>query len=226
MAIFRGVYGKTEPEYEGCVLYSYEHNGAWDSDWYAVVWDEKEGRVKEVEYDTTRAGGGGWCEIDATDEVMRKVYRYYFNDARKHFDSHIKIEEAKRVRKGDEVTVVRGRKVKKGMVGEVFWVGNTYNPFVRDYELRAGIKVGEEKFFLPVEYLEYKGWEERVATGKERKERIRKIAKNALPIWGVEVLKRAGEYDRRKARVEALQSEGMSLKDAIDKMLVEVGEVC
>jgi len=62
MAVIAGIYGNTEPEYVGCVLSTYELNGYNDSDWYAVCWDREQQKLVEVEYDTTRAGGGGRAE--------------------------------------------------------------------------------------------------------------------------------------------------------------------
>lgn len=95
MAVLCGIYGKTEPEYVGCVLDNYEHNGYNDSDWYAICWDEEQQKVTHVEYDTTRAGGGGYAKVDATMDVIRKVYRYYKEIARKSFDSTWNQEQAK-----------------------------------------------------------------------------------------------------------------------------------
>lgn len=64
--------------YEGCVLGTGEHNGRDDSDFYAIVWDESEQRVREIQYATTR----GWtypnsAEVDATPEVVAKAEAYY-----------------------------------------------------------------------------------------------------------------------------------------------------
>lgn len=58
----------------GLVLDIYEHNGYDDSDFYALVWNEKEQKIDHVEYATTR----GWsypCNawIDATPEVIEKA---------------------------------------------------------------------------------------------------------------------------------------------------------
>ena len=42
MAIYTNVYGDGHtPDYEGCVLDWYEHNGYDDSDWYAICWNEE-----------------------------------------------------------------------------------------------------------------------------------------------------------------------------------------
>ena len=181
MAVLAGIYGNAVPKYEGCVLSTYEHNGYEDSDWYAVVWDEETQCVTEVEYDTTRAAGGGWAKIDATPEVLLKVYRYYKNIGKSLFDKRTNQEQAKKVRKGDTVTVIRGRKVPKGTTGIVFWVGKKYNYYSHHDEDRVGIEVDGERQFLPLEYVQVNDWEERLIRGKERKRKIRNFAVNSMP---------------------------------------------
>ena len=181
MAVIAGIYGKTEPEYVGCVLSAYELNGYNDSDWYAVCWDREQQKLVEVEYDTTRAGGGGRAEIDATQEVLREVYRWYKRMGREHFDCCTNPSNAKKVQKGDTVRVVRGRKVPKGTEGVVFWVGTRYNQYSRMDEERVGIEVAGERGFLNAEYVEVIGWEARLVTGRERKQAIRNFAVNSMP---------------------------------------------
>lgn len=78
MAIFTNVYGDGHtPDYEGCVLDWYEHNGYDDSDWYAICWNEEKQTIDKVLFDTTRCACSGRAEIDATPEVLRKVYHYW-----------------------------------------------------------------------------------------------------------------------------------------------------
>ena len=181
MAVFQGIYGDHDVEYIGCTLATYEHNGAWDSDWYAVVWDDEKGEVMNVMYDTTRGGSGGaWAKVDATDDVTRKVYRHFWNENRKWVDEVWKIEDAKTVRKGDMAIVTRGRKVPKGTIGSVFWVGTCYNRFSGENERRVGIETDGEKKFLPMDYVEVIGWEKRVATGRKRKEAIRNLTLRSI----------------------------------------------
>lgn len=75
MAIFTNVYGDGHtPDYEGCVLDWYEHNGYDDSDWYAICWNEEKQTIDKVLFNTTRCACSGRAEIDATPEVLRKVY--------------------------------------------------------------------------------------------------------------------------------------------------------
>lgn len=181
MAVIAGIYGKTEPEYVGCVLSTYERNGLNDSDWYAICWDREKQKVVEVEYDTTRAGGGGRAEIDATGEVLREVYRWYKRMGREHFDCCTNPSNAKKVQKGDTVRVIRGRNVPKGTEGVVFWVGTRYNQYSRMEEERVGIEVDGDRKFLSLDYVEVIGWEGRLVTGKERKRAIRNFAVNSMP---------------------------------------------
>jgi len=62
-----------ELSYEGAVLATRERNGYHDSDFYAIVWDEAEGRLTSVLYDTTRGASGGSATVDATEEVIEKA---------------------------------------------------------------------------------------------------------------------------------------------------------
>lgn len=182
MAVVAGIYGKSSPEYVGCVLDTYEHNTYHDSDWYAVCWDEEKQEVVHVNYDTTRCGGGGTATIDITEENLRKVYRHYKQDARNRFDTVGNPAAAKQVRKGDTVRVVKGRKVKKGTEGTVAWIGSVYNKFSYCVEERVGIDIGDQRVFVPMDYVEVVGWEQRLVRGKERKEKIRIAAVNRLPV--------------------------------------------
>ena len=91
--------------------------------------------------------------------------------------------EAKKIRIGDEVVVVKGRKVPKGLIGDIFWVGTRFNHYSYRDERRVGIEVDGERMFLPEEYVEVVGWEHRLITGKHRKEKIRNFAINSLPVW-------------------------------------------
>lgn len=182
MAVVAGIYNKCEPEYVGCVLDTYERNGYSDSDWYAVCWDEEKQKVVEVNYDTTRAGGGGWADIDISAENLKKVYRYYYRNERKWFDAIGNPAQAKSIVKGDEVIVIRGRKVPKGTVGKVFWIGIVTNHYTYQKEERVGIEVDETRHFLPKDYVEVAGWETRLVTGKIRKKKIQQLAVSRLPV--------------------------------------------
>lgn len=183
MAVQTWIYGKPDVRYEGCVIGTYEHNGYEDSDFYAICWDDKKQAVVDVEYDTTRCGGGGYAEIDATDEVLQKVYRYYKRIGRSLFDGYSNEEQAKQFGKGDIVVVIRGRKIPKGTVGKVFWIGDCYNQFSYRTEKRVGIEVDGQRMFLPAEYVERDNWQAHLITGKNRKRKIRNFAINSMPSY-------------------------------------------
>jgi hypothetical protein len=146
-----------------------------------VCWDEEQSKVVTIEYDTTRCGGCGYAEIDATEEVLSKVYHYYKNMARIKFDSHDNEHQAKQFSKGDEVEVILGRKVAKGSVGKVFWIGESYNNYTYRNETRVGIMIGDQRVFLPIEYVTKHDWDKYLLTGKARKQAIRKATINSIP---------------------------------------------
>ena len=168
--------------YAGCVLNTWERNGSWDSDFYATVWDEEQGKVRDIEYDTTRCGGGGSAEIDATDEVLNKVYQYYYDNARDYIE-RVAVTCAKKYEKGDDVRVIKGRKVKVGTVGKCFWRGTCYNRYSRMNEDRMGIDVNGERFFIAAENCEHDAWEDRLPTEQEKEEQRRKYAVSCMPYW-------------------------------------------
>lgn len=182
MAVQTWIYGKPDVQYEGCVLDTYEHNGYHDSDFYAVCWDQKKKTIVDIEYDTTRCGGGGWAKVDATDEIIREAYRWYKTIGRGIFDKEENPRQAKVIRKGDTVKVIRGRKIPKNTVGTIFWLGKTYNGYSHREEERVGIELAEgNRVFLPLEYVELVGWEGRLLHGKERKKKIRNFAIRSMP---------------------------------------------
>ena len=183
MSVNTRLYGQTEPEFVGCVLDTYERNGYDDSDFYAVCWDEESKSVIDVEYDTTRCGSGGYATIDATEEVLRKAYRYYKNCSRAFYDAKINPGQAKKVKKGDTVKVIKGRKIPKGSEGRVFWTGVRRNYYTYRDEERVGIEIGDERVFLPIEYVEVVDWQSRLVSGKERKIAIRNSAISSMPAW-------------------------------------------
>lgn len=183
MAVQTWIYGKPDVQYEGCVLNTYERNGYEDSDFYAVCWDREKQEIVEVEYDTTRCGGGGYAKIDATEDTLREVYRYYKKMATDYFDSIYNEKLAKMVRKGDTVEVVRGKKVPKGTVGKVFWTGTKYNPYSYQDEDRVGVEMEDgTRFFVRLDYVAVIGWKDRLIHGKKRRQMIRNNAINSMPM--------------------------------------------
>jgi len=102
--------------YEGAVLATRERNYLYDSDFYAMVWDGS--RVIEVGYATTRYGGGGDAQVDATPEVRAAADEWVVRWAA-HTMRVIEGQRATDVcHKGREVVVTGGRK-HKGKTGTV-----------------------------------------------------------------------------------------------------------
>ncbi len=74
----------------GCVLETRERNYHDDSDFYALVWDDSEQRVRSIDYATTR----GWtypnsATVDATPEILAKVEAWSLEQARKAMAARI-----------------------------------------------------------------------------------------------------------------------------------------
>lgn len=125
--------------YRGAVLELRERNGYHDSDFYAIVWDEGEGKIKDVEYDTTRFAGGGSAHVDATPEVKVKADAYMEECAYQRIKAQDE-RDAHTPTEGKVVKVVRGRKVPIGTVGKIFYTQEqTYSP-----RYRSGYKRGPD----------------------------------------------------------------------------------
>jgi len=115
--------------HRGAVLALGEHNWYGDSDFYAIVWETPApGRggpyPAKVTYGTTR----GWtypnhAVVDATPEVQA-AYAAYTAERQAEARARARLERLAEVRTGKLVRVVRGRKVAKGTLGIVHWVGD------------------------------------------------------------------------------------------------------
>jgi hypothetical protein len=115
-------------DWTGCILGNGEHNYYDDSDFYWVVWDESEGRIREVVSGSTRyAGGHGFRKPDASIEVQAAAIAWMVSVvARGLRDGDV--ARSGRIREGADVKVVRGRKVPLGTLGRVEWIGqNEYD---------------------------------------------------------------------------------------------------
>lgn len=122
-----------EVTYQGAVLAKRERNYRDDSDFYAVVWDEAEQRVKEVDYASTR----GWtytngAKEDATPEVLAKARAYETAAALAAAQARAR-RAAAAPAKGKRVRVTGGRKVPVGTEGTVFWADRTVAFRFRNY---------------------------------------------------------------------------------------------
>ena len=156
MPLFTPVYSKEEPRghldiietkesYVGRVLETYEENGYHDSDFYAVVWDDETESIIHKQYATTRFYSNGYgAKIDATPEIIEKATAERKN---RFLKSAIEADEetAKTVAKGKMVEINRGRK-NRGIIGEVFWVGNPdkFSYYAKEHR-SVGIKLDDER---------------------------------------------------------------------------------
>lgn len=156
MPLFTPVYSKEEPRghldiietkesYVGRVLETYEENGYNDSDFYAIVWDDETESIIHKQYATTRFYSNGYgAKIDATPEVIEKATA---ERKARFLKSAIEKDEetAKTVAKGKMVEINRGRK-NRGIIGEVFWVGNPdkFSYYAKEHR-SVGIKLDDER---------------------------------------------------------------------------------
>ena len=156
MPLFTPVYSKEEPRghldiietkesYVGRDLETYEENGYHDSDFYAVVWDDETESIIHKQYATTRFYSNGYgAKIDATPEIIEKATA---ERKARFLKSAIEKDEetAKTVAKGKMVEINRGRK-NRGIIGEVFWVGNPdkFSYYAKEHR-SVGIKLDDER---------------------------------------------------------------------------------
>ena len=156
MPLYTPIYSKEEPRghldiietkesYVGRVLETYEENGYHDSDFYAVVWDDETESIIHKQYATTRFYSNGYgAKVDATPEVIAKATA---ERKSRFLKSAIEADEetAKTVAKGKMVEINRGRK-NRGVIGEVFWVGNPekFSYYAKEHR-SVGIKLNNEK---------------------------------------------------------------------------------
>ena len=156
MPLFTPVYSKerdgghaeiieTKETYVGRVLETYEENGYNDSDFYAVVWDDETESIIHKQYATTRFYSNGYgAKIDATPEIIEKATA---ERKARFLKSAIEKDEetAKTVAKGKMVEINRGRK-NRGIIGEVFWVGNPdkFSYYAKEHR-SVGIKLDDER---------------------------------------------------------------------------------
>ena len=156
MPLFTPVYSKerdgghaeiieTKETYVGRVLETYEENGYHDSDFYAIVWDDETNSLIHKQFATTRFYSNGYgATIDATPEIIEKATAERKN---RFLKSAIEADEetAKTVAKGKMVEINRGRK-NRGIIGEVFWVGNPdkFSYYAKEHR-SVGIKLDDER---------------------------------------------------------------------------------
>lgn len=144
--------------YEGAVIDTYDHywlDGMISE--YAKVWDIDNHKYKQV---TIGYYGSDFhdfvgirAEIEVSTEIARDIVRTTRENAKHDFCVSV-TEKKNKIEKGVVVEVIRGRKIKKGTVLNVFWVGErpTYTGY--GTELIAGCKDEDgNKVWIKAEYL-------------------------------------------------------------------------
>lgn len=112
---------------------------------YALVWDGS--RVKEVSVACSEFGSYADVVVDATDAVKAAAAAYTAKLAadveKRAADNSIgkAIDYAKSLSRGKHVTVVKGRKVKIGTTGVIFWYGESKFGYRVGLELADGSRV-------------------------------------------------------------------------------------
>ena len=154
MAIYKG----REILYKGAVIDKREHfwaDGMLSE--YAIVWDAAEHRVKEIEVGYYGIDGtnlaGMRAEIDVNEETARDFLKHLKVAAVYSFCRSVTCKKQK-IEKGIQAEVIRGRKIPKGTILDVFWVGErpTYTGY--GTELIAGGKDKEgKKVWIKADYL-------------------------------------------------------------------------
>lgn len=116
------------PEFVGCVLDTREHNYYNDSDFVAVVWDPRQGRVRRIMYATTRAACDGWAEIDATPETLAQVHEWNRIEMTRQV-KFVSARAAKQVRR-DRLVIGTSNRSRKFPASTMGYAGDTYtNPW-------------------------------------------------------------------------------------------------
>lgn len=146
--------GNSVETWKGCVLWTGEHNGYHDSDFYAVVWDEESGTTREIEYASTR----GWtyhnrAVVDADSETTARAEAYLARIRREN-EALRRHAMAKTPAVNKEVRSLTTRGKNKGVVGLVRRIqANQYSRWAPDV---AAIEVaGEDKYrYIAIDRLE------------------------------------------------------------------------
>lgn len=188
----RQVQAGTRVEWDGLVLATRERNGYHDSDFYAIVYDpEGRGALKEIEYATTRfPSEGRGAREDASERVVALargvLYRQILAEFRAADASRVARATAE-IRKGDDVEVFKGRKVKPGTTGRVIWVGEvdaTFSPVYRNgynrprSKTRLGIETARgERVFVDAAHCRL------VADGHPREVKAASLRELARAAW-------------------------------------------
>lgn len=135
---------------------------------YAVVWNDEQNDIKKITIgyygsDNCNLCGNVKADIDLSVNNARKILKYYKNLAVLALPEFIRTEKMK-IDIGDNVKVVRGRKIPKGTIMQVLWLGEkptfrarqaqSWSSFKNETELIAKCKDSSENIvFIKAEYL-------------------------------------------------------------------------
>lgn len=156
----------------GCVIGETEHYWADGMlELFAVYYDPNTDSIERRQTAYIGADGRNLMNcghnIDLTAENARKAMRCLKRSALDAYVLHLK-ELQRTFVKGDKVKVVRGRKVPKGTILDVFWCGKVYNRFSRMDEERIGAYDADgNKVWIAAEYCEHV--QRKIETAKQRK---------------------------------------------------------
>ena len=181
--------------YKGAVIESREMNGYDDSDFYVLAWDEESEKLVRYEYATTRYGGGGTAQVDATPEAVQKANAWAYEKLKRQMFNEYK-GELTVAEKGDIVKIAKG-KTGKGLTGKLFWIGEkkTYGGYSRwsqNVVQKVGVALDDEKNekgqYKNVVWTYYGNLEVDVAASKkfsisEVKRMLRVLKKHGVGAW-------------------------------------------
>lgn len=167
-------------------------------DVFAIVYDSELNEIKEIKTGYYGSDGHNLMEtemkVDLNMENARAIIKLLKKWALQEFSASVKVEK-QAIKKGRKVEVIRGRKVKKGTILEVFWIGEkeTYKSrqysWMNETETIAGCR--DEKgntIWIKAEYLK-NITEIKSPSARDRKLFIKSYIKNYFPkhygIYGI-----------------------------------------
>jgi len=120
--------GTEELTFVGMVLqvHGYVYMGNDCEKAFATVWLEAEGRPKRVGYSSLHYDYGqdrNSAVIDASPEIKTLFNNWCAAEEARH-DAEEAARREREFGRGKKVVVARGRKVPKGTIGEIFWIGD------------------------------------------------------------------------------------------------------
>lgn len=139
----------------------YHYDGMTDK--YAIVWDMEKHSMDLVHVGYYGSDGYNFVDatyiVDLSVEVARDIIRTFKSEALDAYADSV-VAEKKAIRKDRMAEVVKGRKVKKGNILKIFWVGErpTYRSrmysYINETELVAGgYDEDGNKIWIKADYL-------------------------------------------------------------------------